>query len=266
MPNRLTEEYMNILRTLVRLNHFCLLLFITSIFYAGFSYASYTIYITSDDGPLRGTENVVAVMTGEKIPVTMFMVGFHYDSSSWSKGVVNLAKKSPFIQIGNHSYSHAYNRYQQFYRDIPSVINDLKKNNDTLGLKGSHIDTRLPGRNVFRLPNLTRDDPYISKQEDQVEKIDDNAMYKNGFYLYGWDLEWTHYNDGCPIQSVERLVEEIDAKFAKKDTALPNKLILLMHDEMFQDCFNGKENLRNLINALRKKNYKFDFIRNYNNH
>ncbi len=254
---------MRTIKNFIRFNLF-LLLFITSISHADYSYASQTIYITSDDGPLRGTENVIAVMTEEKIPVTMFMVGLHHDSSSWSKDIVSLAQKSPFIQIGNHSYSHAHNHYQQFYHDLPAVIKDLKKNNDTLGLKGTHIDTRLPGRDVFRLPNLSRDDPYISKQEDQVEKIDDDGIYKNGFYLYGWDLEWAHYNNGRPIQSVDHLVEEIANKFAEQGTALPNKLILLMHDEMFQDCFNGKENLRNLINALRKKNYKFDFIKNYN--
>ncbi|HJD64297.1 MAG TPA: polysaccharide deacetylase family protein [Rickettsia endosymbiont of Sericostoma sp.] len=254
---------MTIIKIFTRFNLF-LLLFMTSIFYSVYSYASQTIYITSDDGPLKGTKNIITVMTEEKIPVTMFMVGLHHDSSSWSKNIVMLAKKSPFIQIGNHSYSHAHNHYQQFYHDFSNVINDLKKNNDTLGLKGSHIDTRLPGRNVFRLPNLSRDDPYISKQEDRIEKIDDDGIYKNGFYLYGWDLEWAHYNNGCPVQSVEHLVEEIANKFAEQGTALPNKLILLMHDEMFQDCFNGKENLRNLISALRKKNYKFDFIKNYN--
>lgn len=137
---------MKTIKIFARFNPF-LLLFMASISYSAYSYASQTIYITtSDDGPLKGTENVIAVMTEEKIPVTMFMVGLHHDSSSWSKDIVVLAKKSPFIQIGNHSYSHAHNHYQQFYHDLPDVINDVKKNNDTLGLKGSHIDTRLPGR------------------------------------------------------------------------------------------------------------------------
>ncbi len=36
-----------------------------------------------------------------------------------------------------------------------------------------------------------------------------------------------------------------------------------MHDEMFQDQFNGKENLSQLVDLLHKKNYKFDFIKNY---
>lgn len=61
-------------------------------------------------------------------------------------------------------------------------------------------------------------------------------------------------------------MQEIEDKFngndtALPDTALPNKLI--MHDEMFQDQFNGKENLSQLVDLLHKKNYKFDFIKNY---
>ncbi|MFP3017754.1 MAG: polysaccharide deacetylase family protein [Candidatus Tisiphia sp.] len=223
-----------------------------------------TIYITSDDGPLGGTENVVNVMTQKKTPITMFMVGLHYDNSSPSlKKAVDLAKKNPFIEIGNHSYTHANNHYRNFYHQLPDVIKDLKKNNTVFGFTGSHINTRLPGRDVFRLPNLSKDDPYISKEEDKVERIDDDGIYKNGFYLYGWDLEWTHNQHGKPIQSLDELVQEIEDKFNRNDTVLPNKLILLMHDEMFQDQFNGKENLSQLVDLLHKKNYKFDFIKNY---
>ncbi len=115
----------------------------------------------------------------------MFMVGLHYDNSSPSlKKAVDLAKKNPFIEIANHSYSHANNHYRNFYHQLSYVIKDLKKNNTVFGFTGSHVNTRLPGRDVFRLPNLSKDDPYISKEEDKVERIDDDGIYKNGFYLY----------------------------------------------------------------------------------
>ncbi len=48
-------------------------------------------------------------------------------------------------------------------------------------------------------------------------------------------------------------MQEIEDKFNRNYTALPNKLILLMHDEMFQDQFNGKENLSQLVDLLHKK-------------
>lgn len=40
-----------------------------------------------------------------------------------------------------------------------------------------------------------------------VETIDDDAIYKNGFYIFGWDLEWAHNIHGKPIQSVTHLVQ-----------------------------------------------------------
>ena len=223
-----------------------------------------TIYVTSDDGPLAGSENVMEIMIQNKVPVTMFMVGLHYDSSSDTiKQLVNKSRNSGFVEIANHSYSHANNHYRHFYHDLSYVIQDLEKNKSTLSLAHTAV-TRLPGRDVFRLPKFKKDDPYISKSEDKIESVDDDAIYKHGFYLYGWDLEWAHDKHGKPIQSVQKLVEQIEHKFHIQDTVLPNKLILLMHDEMFQDQFDGKTNLALLIETLKKKNYKFDFIRNYN--
>lgn len=40
-------------------------------------------------------------------------------------------------------------------------------------------------------------------------------------------------------------------------------MILLMHDEMFQDQFNGRENLQSLIRKLKERGYAFGDIRNY---
>lgn len=42
-----------------------------------------------------------------------------------------------------------------------------------------------------------------------------------------------------------------------------NKLILLMHDEMFQDVFQGKEKLTALVAGLRAKGYVFGHIADY---
>lgn len=241
----------------------CYLLTILGVSYASLP-STRTIYMTSDDGPLRGTRNLINVILSTNTPITMFMVGLHYDNAGQDlKNFINQARKSSHIDIANHSYTHANNHYRYFYHDTSHVVQDLKKNNITLGLTGNHISTRLPGRDVFRIPNLKRDDPYITKAEDMVERIDDDAVYRSGFYIYGWDLEWAHDMHGRPIQSVTHLVQEIENKFNSGDTVLPNKLILLMHDEMFQEQFSGPEQLQQLIDSLRKRGYKFDLIKNY---
>jgi hypothetical protein len=43
----------------------------------------------------------------------------------------------------------------------------------------------------------------------------------------------------------------------------PGKLILLMHDEMFQDVFNGKANLTVLITAPKPRHYASGAIPGY---
>ncbi|HJD61842.1 MAG TPA: hypothetical protein LFV90_07005 [Rickettsia endosymbiont of Columbicola hoogstraali] len=98
------------------------------------------------------------------------MVGLHYGNAKQDvRNFISTARKSSLIDVGNHSYTYAHNHYRYFYHHCSDVIQDLKKNNITLGLKGDHIITRLPGRDVFRTPNLKKDDPYITKAEDVVE-------------------------------------------------------------------------------------------------
>src|SRR6476620_5929421 len=40
------------------------------------------LYLTFDDGPNRGTKNVLHIMQDEKVPVTFFIVGEHVFASS----------------------------------------------------------------------------------------------------------------------------------------------------------------------------------------
>ncbi|WP_246272738.1 hypothetical protein [Phyllobacterium pellucidum] len=127
-------------------------------------------------------------------------------------------------------------------------------------MKGPPIYARLPGRNVFRLPDMSSDDMAIGKPEDHREEPGFEFVAASGYYLYGWDHEWVHDDSGKPVQSVDHLVSEIEHLFAYGKLARPNKLILLMHDEMFQDSFNGTANLQSLIASLKKRSYKFGQI------
>ena len=48
-----------------------------------------------------------------------------------------------------------------------------------------------------------------------------------------------------------------------KSTLKPNNIVLLMHDDMFQNK-KGQQLLSNLIDSLKQhKDYKFEFITNY---
>ncbi|WP_246676824.1 hypothetical protein [Mesorhizobium sp. B2-4-15] len=71
-----------------------------------------------------------------------------------------------------------------------------------------------------------------------------------------------HKDSGEPVQSVDHLVSEI-ATTCSAMAARPGRPILLMHDEMFQDSFDGKRKLTNLITALKLRRYVFGAIAGY---
>lgn len=221
-----------------------------------------TIYLTFDDGPLGGTENILDVIEQEEVNVTFFMVGMHLERFEHNKQILNRIHDSIYVSVGNHSYSHAYGRYRDFYRDIQGVKKDMEHNNHILELHGN-ICARLPGRDVFRLPNIYRNDRFISKAESKKEEAVSDLLAQNNFYLYGWDHEWESHASGKSIQSVEKLIQEIDNHFLENKTLISNKLILLMHDQMFKDEHHGKEKLYALIQQLRKKNYRIANLREY---
>jgi len=224
--------------------------------------ADKTIYLTFDDGPLPGTRNILAVLSEEKVPAAMFMVGLHVETIPSGRDLLAEAKAMSLVTVGNHSYSHANNRYRKYYADTQAVVADMRHANQVLGLTPV-VHARLPGRDVFRLPTVAREDLSINVAQWEREWLDYELVAEAGFYLYGWDFEWVHSDDGKPVQSVDHLVSEIDHLFQYGRFTQPGKMILLMHDEMFQDQFNGQDNLRTLIRSLRERGYAFGDIRTY---
>jgi peptidoglycan/xylan/chitin deacetylase (PgdA/CDA1 family) len=224
--------------------------------------ADRTVYLTFDDGPLPGTTNILDVLQAEQVPATLFMVGMHAQANASNRALVQRVKAMPLVTLGNHSYSHAYNHYRHFYGDTEGVVDDMLKANTVLGLKPA-VHARLPGRNVFRLPSYSKNDNSLGLAQAGREDPDYEFVAASGFWLYGWDHEWVHEDSGKPVQSVDRLVSEIDHLFGYGHFAKPNKLILLMHDEMFQDAFDGKAKLTALIAALPLRHYAFGAIAGY---
>jgi len=240
------------------------------IFFTGFAWGQLPcsqeckVYLTIDDGPLAGARNIISAFSQKPVPVTLFMVGLHVEEFSRGQEMLALAKAMPNVKIGDHSYSHARDRYRYFYSDAAGVVKDMQMGAKVLGIEATKpIFSRLPGRNVFRLQGLSRDDPYITAHERALEKVDDDDVRRAGFSLYGWDLEWAHLSSGKPVQSIANLLEEIQQAFATGNTVRPGKLILLMHDQMFPDHFDGQTQLLALIQALQDRGYVIDDLRNY---
>lgn len=222
-----------------------------------------TIYVTIDDGPLGGSENIMDAVNQEQVPVTFFYVGKHVLMNSANRQMLLTVKENPYVLLGNHSYSHANGHYRLFYSNPDQVVDDMERANAVLGLKTPPFYARMPGRDVFRLPQLSQDDPFITKAEAAREKIDFDKVAAAGFYLYGWDLEWAHRATGEPIQSIPKLIQEIKTRFDTNQTAVKDNLILLMHDEMFQTRHNGKANFLALLQALKQEGYRLENVVDY---
>jgi peptidoglycan-N-acetylglucosamine deacetylase len=213
------------------------------------------IYITFDDGPLLdGSDDIDDAVRNEQIKVDVFVVGFHALSKRLN-GFYKMYQNNPYIEIGNHSFTHAHNHYEKFYRNPSAVVSDFLRCQTALQI--SNKIARQPGRNQWRLNNIRINDV-------RSGSVSADSLFKDGFEVFGWDLEWQHDpKTGAPIQTVDDMVELIEKKLDEHKTVKPNNLVLLAHDEMFRNGWEESE-LKQLIDKLKAKgNYRFEHLSNY---
>ncbi len=210
------------------------------------------IYLTFDDGPLNGSQRINDAILSEKIPITVLLVGEH---ALVRPRDVDLYRENEYIEIGNHSYSHANDHYKLYYSNPEGVLKDFKRNMDTLKINSKL--GRLPGRNMWRINGRSKND--ISSG---IEAAD--LLYKNGFSLFGWDLEWMHDSHTSePIGTAEDIFKKIEKRIDDNRLFTKKHLVLLCHDEMFQNSYQESE-LKKLIDILKSKNeYTFAYLKDY---
>jgi peptidoglycan/xylan/chitin deacetylase (PgdA/CDA1 family) len=213
------------------------------------------IYLTFDDGPLNGSENIDSVILGERLKVSVFLVGEHAEESRRLGTYYKLYEENPFVEVYNHSYTHANDKYAFFYRNPQNVLADIQRNEQYLHLRYKIV--RLPGRNMWRIGNRKRDDGVSGAAAADL-------LMKTGYKIYGWDLEWQHQGkDGTPVQSVAAILKEIETRLESGNTFTKDNIVVLIHDEMFEKPWEESE-LKQLIDKLRlHENYLFENIRFY---
>ncbi|RUM66370.1 MAG: hypothetical protein DSZ06_03315 [Sulfurospirillum sp.] len=223
-----------------------------------------TVYLTFDDGPLNGTQNVISILEESGIDATMFMIGKHVEQNSYRKRLFKRAINDDNILVANHTYSHASGHYRRFYSDDSRVVSDLRK----MDRKLSYYDPlhtqkicRLAGRNVFRLPHIYKNDPAVKRA---VEYRCYNALKNNGFKIFGWDYQWDYSPKNAKLKKTPRQIVNIMERLIKRGrTKKPNKLILLTHDFTFKKRFRGDQKLRELISLLKERGWGFETLENY---
>lgn len=230
---------------------FLILIFFTKVYSQNKCY----IYLTFDDGPLNGSENINDIILKEKIKISVFMVGEHVIKDKQMDTYAKYYDQNPYIDEYNHSFTHANNHYEAFYNDVQKSVKDILYNQSLLKLPYKVV--RLPGRNMWRLNGKSKNDVSNGIQTaDQLAKL--------GYKVVGWDIEWQHRDsDGTPIQSVDQMYRSVDNLCNSGNTFTRNNVVMLIHDEMFQKSWEESE-LKALIDKLRSKpNYVFEQMRFY---
>ena len=162
-----------------------------------------TAYLTFDDGPSQNTLKILDALKEYDAKATFFLLG-------------ETAEKNPEIvkrifneghTIGNHSYTHIYNRVYGTREEFLSEITEWE--NAVGGIIGKENLVKL-----FRFPGGSKEDWKV--------------MYRNISAELGYKyVDWTALNgdaDGRPF-SKERCMQEI-----KKYCADSCDVIILMHD------------------------------------
>lgn len=201
-----------------------------------------SIYLTFDDGPLNGSENINDIILKEKIKISVFMVGEHVVKDKKMDTYAKYYDENPYIDEYNHSYTHANNHYETFYNNTEKSVSDIVYNQNLLKLPYKIV--RLPGRNMWRLYGRSKND--IS---NGIQTADHLANL--GYKVVGWDLEWQHHDkDGTPVQTVNDMYQSVTKLCNSDKTFTEKNVVILLHDEMFQKSWEESE-LKKLIDLLK---------------
>lgn len=202
------------------------------------------IYLTFDDGPNRGTENLLKVLRKRNVCATAFLVGKHSYDSNRQKNDLDLLRRDPLIELANHSFTHAHNKYVNFYKNPDAVVHDFDRAKDSLKLHDKIA--RTPGRNIWRLNNIN-----VTDIKSSTEAA--NGLKKAGYKVIGWDLEWKPTNKMVLKGSHEAMLKKVDSIFFNDLEKTSRHLVFLTHDQYLADTDSINE-LDLFIEKLQKTN------------
>jgi peptidoglycan-N-acetylglucosamine deacetylase len=214
-----------------------------------------TIYLTFDDGPNKGTKNLLHIIEQEQVPVTAFIIGEQVKGSAAQTDLFDSIANNRYFEIANHSFTHAFhNKFVRFYNVPINVIKDFERCTDSFHLTDKII--RLPGRNVWRTAT-------VSGTDIQRSKPAADSLFSNGFTEVGWDLEW-HFNSALKLESTsDELIQQVDRLFIDGKTKTNGHLVLLAHDQVYADSADSAQ-LQDFIHKLKAKGeYNFETINKY---
>lgn len=215
---------------------------------------SRVVYLTMDDGPLSQSNILLQIAEEKQVKISEFAVGKHALANKVFMGYLDDMKRSPYMEVCNHSHSHANGHYLDFYRSPNAAAEDMLGNEIKLNLTLKVI--RMPGRDIWATPNLRRGWEQSGGKTAAI-------LLDKGFRVYGWDIEWEHYaKSALPKKTPVAFVNQVNELFDGQHMTTPNHLVILGHDEMLQ-TERGQNDLRQIITMLKDRGYIFEFMSNY---
>ena len=213
------------------------------------------IYLTFDDGPSDASFFLSNMAMADSVPVTMFVIGGNVFKNEGNNILYQLYQLNPFIETGNHSFSHANKHYHAYYDQPGEVVKDFHINADTLGL--SSKIARLPGRNTWRINGKKRTD-----LTDDSTAAD--ILSSEGYRIFGWDIEWKCSKDSVQmIQSAATVANEIKKMADSRKAFTAGHIIILCHEYMFTNE-SDRIKLDSLIHTIKQMpGYRFQRLSEY---
>ena len=182
------------------------------------------IFLTWDDSPQPpGTDNCLNVFRQQGVKATFFSVGGNAFDPRRKRMIDTLRNAYPQFLLANHSWSHASNKYRQFYANVDSAVRDFQKMQDTYKVPVKII--RLPGMNSW----ASHGEISGQKTPEKVVKVLDSL----GYDVIGWDIEWMQGKGSTPIQGAEQMAQMVQNKLDDGNTHEQNALVILSHDRLF---------------------------------
>ncbi len=192
----------------------------------------YSVFLTSDDGPLLGSKNLNRLIEDYEVPISLFLVGRNIVADSKLEPYLENYKNNPYVMLGNHSYTHANLHYKKFYKNPDGVVADFMQSEEVLGLTSKVA--RLPGRNVWVLNDK------LQKGEPNALKAAKKLYLEANYKVYGWDYELRHNGKGKILKTAQEYYDDIKRLLKEGKTYQKNQIVILMHDQMFTSNLSSK--------------------------
>lgn len=164
--------------------------------------------------------------------------------------------------LGNHSFKHPHgsSNYSTSGMDNAEWLAEFttcdQRIVDILDIDAQRfVHARLPGKNAWRLPGISRDDGNSQRVADHI--------HSNGYQIYGWDLEWGYSGSpeaSDPVQSPLEVANAVTAALQNPEaTELDRKVIILTHGHQFRNSRGNDVKLSRFIQILKDSELNIQF-------